>query len=109
MPNKFTIDIGPDGFQAPGKKPKFKVKDTKKVVFNLVNGATPVNVYFSSGSPFGSDPVIPVGSSGSGELTFQPGTVDRTFSMQVQAPTTDDTALKLMNGPAGEIEVEKGP
>jgi len=106
---KFTIDIGPNGFQGPGNKPKFKVKNTKKVVFNLVDGAAPVNVYFSSGSPFGGDPVIPVGSEGSGELTFQPGTVGQTYTMEVQAPTQEQTSLKVMAGPSGEIDVQQGP
>lgn len=109
MSNKVTIDIGPDGFQGPGNKPKFKIKNTKKVVFNLVNGAAPVNVYFSSGSPFGSDPVIPVGSSGSGELSFQEGTVGNIYAMQVQPLTSGSTELAVMGGPSGELDVEKGP
>ena len=109
MPNKFTIEIGPDGFQGPGTKPKYKVKKNRTVEFNLVNGAAPVNVYFAAGSPFGSDPVVPVGSSGSGELTFREGTVGETFVMEVQAPTTDGGTAQLMSGKTGDIEVEPYP
>ena len=108
MPPKFKIDIGPDGFVGKDGKPKFKVKVNHRVEFNLVKGAAPVDVYFSAGSPF-AESTIPVGESGSGELTFREGTVGQTFSMQVQAPATTDISLKVMDGKTGDLEVDPYP
>lgn len=108
MPNPFKIDIGRDGFKGPDKQPKFKVKQNRSVVFNLVDGAQPVDVYFSAGSPF-AESTIPVGSSGSGELVFRDGTVGNTYKMEVRAPGTVDSTLSVMDGKTGDIEVDPFP
>ena len=108
MPPKFKIDIGPDGFIGKDGNPKFKVKKNHCVEFNLVKGASPVNVCFSSGSPF-AESTIPVGNSGSGKLEFREGTVGQTFSMKLEAPAPTDTSLKVMDGKAGDIEVVPYP
>jgi hypothetical protein len=108
MPPKFKIDIGPDGFIGNDGTPKFKVKENHCVEFNLVKGAAPVNVCFTSGSPF-AESTIPVGNSGSGKLDFRPGTVGKTFSMKLQEPAMTDTSLKVMDGKTGDLEVDPYP
>ena len=108
MPPKFTIDIGPDGFIGNDKRPRFKVKKNHRVEFNLVQGAAPVDVYFSAGSPFAKS-TIAVGSAGSGELEFLEGSVGKTFEMKVAPPETDAAALTAMTGETGDIEVEPYP
>ncbi|MBF5045004.1 hypothetical protein FGE12_21560 [Aggregicoccus sp. 17bor-14] len=88
MPDTYTIDIGPGGFiDPPGKnKPKYKVKKSQRVQFNLVDGAPDTDVYFSAGSPFGVNPVR-VSASGSGALSLQDGSVGMTYAMETQSPT----------------------
>jgi hypothetical protein len=89
MPNTFTIEIGPNGFKAPNKKPKFKVKKSQPVEFNLVDGAQSVDIYFAAGTsgPFGVNP-LSVSGTGTGPLALQSATVGTTYAMSTgPAPT----------------------
>jgi hypothetical protein len=108
MPPKFKIEIGPKGFIGKDNRPKFKVKKNHVVEFNLVKGAEPVNVFFSAGSPFAQS-TIPVGDSGSGELSFVEGSVGSSFTMEVQSPTEETATAQLTTGRVGDLEVEPYP